>query len=128
LGVILVDTSVWVDHLRAGDKTLAALLDAGMVLVHPFVIGELALADLRQRETVLSALSDLPQAGVATHAEVLHFIGRHALFGRGVGYVDIHLLAAVQLTAGAQLWTHDKRLDAVAIQLGLAITPRRGNS
>jgi predicted nucleic acid-binding protein len=128
LGVILVDTSVWVDHLRAGDKTLAALLDAGMVLVHPFVIGELALGDLRQRETVLSALSDLPQAGVATHAEVLPFIGRHALFGRGVGYVDIHLLAAVQLTAGSELWTRDKRLDAVATQMGLAITPRRGDS
>jgi predicted nucleic acid-binding protein len=120
--VILVDTSVWVDHLRADDKALGGLLDTGMVLTHPFVIGELALADLRQRELVLGALSDLPRASVAKDAEVLHFIDRHALFGRGVGYIDIHLLAAVRLTAGAALWTHDKRLHAVADQLGLAMT------
>jgi predicted nucleic acid-binding protein len=124
--VILVDTSVWVDHLSAGDKALTDLLDTGMVLAHPFVIGELALANLRQREVVLGALSDLPQANVATDAEVLHFIERHALFGRGVGYVDVHLLVAVRLTAGAALWTHDKRLHGVADQLGLAMTlPQR---
>jgi predicted nucleic acid-binding protein len=123
--VILVDTSVWVDHLRAGDKALTDLLDTGMVLAHPFVIGELALANLRQREVVLGALSDLPQANVATDAEVLHFIERHALFGRGVGYVDVHLLVAVRLTAGAS-WTHDKRLHGIADQLGLAMTlPQR---
>jgi hypothetical protein len=121
--VILADTSVWVDHLRAGDKTLAALLDAGMVLVHPFVIGELALGNLRQREIVLKALADLPHASVATDAEVLHFIERHALSGRGIGYVDAHLLAAVKLTAGAELWTNDKRLHGVAVQLGWALTP-----
>ena len=120
--MILVDTSVWVDHLRATDKALAALLDTGAVLAHPFVIGELALGNLRQREIVLNALSDLPHASVATDVEVLHFIDRHALSGRGVGYVDAHLLAAVQLTAGAELWTKDKRLHGVAIQLGLAIT------
>jgi predicted nucleic acid-binding protein len=119
--VILVDTSVWVDHLRAGDKALGSLLDAGMVLAHPFVIGELALGNLRQREIVLSALSNLPHASIATDAEVLHFIDRHALFGRGIGYVDTHLLAAARLTAGAELWTKDKRLHGVAVQLGLAI-------
>jgi hypothetical protein len=118
--VILVDTSVWVDHLRAGDKRLVALLDAAMVLAHPFVIGELALGSLRQRETVLSALSDLPRAAVATDSEVLHFIDRHALSGRGIGYIDVHLLAAARLTAGAQLWTRDMRLNDVAAQLGLA--------
>ena len=123
--MILVDTSVWLDHLRAGDKALAALLQAGMVLAHPFVIGELALGNLRQREIVLSALSDLPHASVATDAEVLHFIDRHALFGRGVGYLDAHLLAAVKLTAGAELWTNDKRLHGVANQLGLATTPTK---
>jgi predicted nucleic acid-binding protein len=127
--VILVDTSIWVDHLRAGNRVLADLLDAGMVLAHPFVIGELALGNLRQREVVLNALSDLPQARVATNAEVLHFIDSHALFGRGVGYVDIHLLAAARLTAGTELWTSDKRLQSVAVQLGLAITlPRRAGS
>lgn len=120
--MILVDTSVWVDHLRASDEMLVGLLNAGMVLAHPFVVGELALGTLAQRGPVLDALSDLPQAIVATDAEVLNFIDRHKLFGRGVGYIDIHLLAAVRLTAGAELWTRDKRLHGVAVQLGLAIT------
>jgi predicted nucleic acid-binding protein len=112
--VILADTSVWVDHLRASDKALATLLDTGMVLAHPFVIGELALGNLRERETVLSALADLPHASVATDAEVRHFIKRHALFGRGIGYIDAHLLATTQLTAGAEVWTNDNRLHGVA--------------
>jgi predicted nucleic acid-binding protein len=120
--VILVDTSVWVDHLRSTQKVLVALLDKGMVLAHPFVIGELALGNLRQREVVLDALSDLPRASVATDVEVLHFIDRHALFGCGIGYVDAHLLAAVRLTAGAELWTKDRRLHGVAVELGLAMT------
>jgi predicted nucleic acid-binding protein len=118
--VILADTSVWVDHLHAGDAVLSRHLDAGRVLIHPFVIGELALGNLRQREIVLGALIDLPLARVATDAEVLHFIGAHRLNGRGVGYVDVHLLAAVRLTAGAELWTHDRRLHAVAETLGVA--------
>lgn len=126
-GVILADTSVWVDHLRANDKALAVLLDTGMVLAHPFVIGELALGNLRQREIVLNALADLPHASVATHAEVLYFIKRHTLFGCGIGYVDAHLLAAAQLTAGAALWTIDKRLHGVAAKLGLAFTQHRGS-
>ncbi|MDR3470032.1 MAG: type II toxin-antitoxin system VapC family toxin [Xanthobacteraceae bacterium] len=127
--MILVDTSVWVKHLRAGDAALVAQLHAGMVLAHPFVIGELALGNLRQRDVVLTALADLPHASVATDAEVLHFIERHALFGRGIGYVDAHLLAAVRLTAGAELWTNDKRLYGVAFQLGLAMTlPRSRRS
>ena len=120
--MILADTSVWIDHLRTGDKALAALLDAGMVLAHPFVIGELALGNLRQREIVLQALAELPQSNVAMDAEVLHFIERHALSGRGIGYIDAHLLAAVKLTAGAKLLTNDKRLHGVAVQLGLAHT------
>ena len=123
--MILADTSVWVDHLRANDKALAALLDTGAVLAHPFVIGELALGNLRQREIVLNALSDLTHASAATDVEVLHFIDRHTLFGRGVGYVDAHLLAAAQLTVGAKLWTKDKRLHDVAVELGLAMTPAR---
>ena len=121
--MILVDTSVWIDHVRANDHGLAGLLEAGDVLTHPFVIGELALGNLARRERVLGALRDLPCAVVATEAEVLHFIDRHALFGRGAGYVDIHLRAAVRLTAGAALWTRDKRLREVAVALGLAITP-----
>ncbi len=118
--MILVNTSVWIDHLRANDDRLVALLEAALVLAHPFIIGELALGNLGRRAAVLEALSDLPRAVVATDAEASHFIDHHALFGRGAGYVDIHLLAAVRLTAGAQLRTHDKRLYGIAVQLGLA--------
>ena len=118
--MILVDTSVWVDHFRDGNSTLSELLERGAALTHPFVIGELALGNLRQRELVLRMLSSLPVATLATDAEVLRFIHRHALFGRGVGYVDVHLMAAVRLTAGSQLWTFDRRLDEAAVQLGLA--------
>ena len=116
--MILVDTSVWVGHLRENSQALAGLLDAGLVLMHPFVLGELALGSLRQRNVVLSALSDLPSATVATDAEVLHFIDRHALHGQGIGYVDAHLLAAVRLTPGATLWTTGKQLHAAAARLG----------
>ncbi len=121
--MILVDTSVWVDHLRAGERRLSQLLDRGMVLAHPFVIGELALGRLRQRELVVSSLRDLPRASVATDEDVLLFIESQALYGLGIGYVDAHLLASVRLTADALLWTRDKRLDAVAERLGLAIAP-----
>jgi predicted nucleic acid-binding protein len=122
--VILVDTSVWVDHLRTGDRVLGQLLDSGGVLGHRFVTGELALGNLRERDLVLSALRELPQATVASDDEVLHFIGRQALFGLGIGYVDAHLLAAVLLTLGAKLWTRDRRLQAAATQLGLATAPQ----
>lgn len=118
--MILVDTSVWVDHLRKPNNTLSDLLGAGMVLTHPFVIGELALGNLRQRESVLDALSNLPRASVATDAETLHFIDWHALYERGIGYIDAHLLAAIRLTTGTTLWTHDKRLHEIAAQLRLA--------
>ena len=119
--MILVDTSVWVDHLRGHDKGLSALLDAGRVFTHPFIAGELALGHLRQRELVLHMLGNLPQATVATDAEVLQFIGRHALFGTGIGYVHAHLLGAARLTA-AMIWTRDKTLLGVAKRLGLATT------
>ncbi|HTZ66097.1 MAG TPA: PIN domain-containing protein [Roseiarcus sp.] len=123
--LILVDTSVWIDHLRAGNALLANLLDAGRVLTHSFVIGELALARMRQREVILAALSDLPRAESATDAEVLGFVDREALFGRGVGYVDVHLLASVRLTPGAEIWTRDNRLRHVAEELGLAMASHR---
>jgi predicted nucleic acid-binding protein len=121
--LILVDTSVWIDHLRADSSALKKLLEVGHVLMHPFVIGELALGQMRQRKIILAALSDLPRAELATDAEVLGFVDRQALFGRGIGYVDVHLLASVRLTAGAQLWTRDTRLRDVAEELGLAMTP-----
>ena len=122
--MILADTSVWIDHLRGGDKAFAGWLDSGLILTHPFIIGELALGNLRQRDIVLNALSDLPRASVATDAEVRHFVSRHVLFGRGIGYVHAHLLAGVRLTEGAGLWTKDKRLRAAAVQLGLAFAPQ----
>lgn len=118
--MILVDTSVWIDHLRSGDANLVRLLEAGEVLVHPYVIGELALGNLIQRTTILSALQNLPSARIAAEEEVLGFIEGRKLFGLGIGYVDAHLLAAVQLTPGASLWTKDKRLLAAADKLGMA--------
>lgn len=118
--MILVDTSVWVDHLRDGDQELAELLDVGLVLVHPFVVGELALGRFRQRDIILEALLHLPRTVVATDGEVLAFISRQKLFGPGIGYVDVHLLAAVRLTTGSKLWTRDRRLAETAHGLGLA--------
>jgi len=121
--VILVDTSGWVDHLRKGDQVLGRLLFAGRVLAHPFIVGEQSLGVLRQREAVLSALMDLPQATIATEEEVFRFIEANGLPGSGIGYVDAHLLAATRLTPGAALWTRDKRLTEVAERLGLAAHP-----
>jgi len=123
--MILVDTSVWVDHLRSGDEDLAALLNATQVLMHPFVLGDLACGNLRQRTEVPALLKDLPQATVARDEEVLFFIEHHALMGRGIGYVDTHLLAAVALDGGARLWTRDKCLQTLAGELGMAYPPVR---
>jgi len=118
--LILVDTSVWVDHLRRGDARLRALLEKARVLVHPFVVGEIACGSLLDRAVVLELLRDLPMASVAETEEVLAFIDRHRLDGKGLGYVDVHLLAAVALTPGSRLWTRDKRLHAIAASLDCA--------
>ncbi len=117
--MILVDTSVWVDHLRVGEPALAHLLDYGLVLAHPWVTGELALGHLVQRQEILGLLTGLPSAEIATDAEVLGLIEAEQLYGLGVGYVDVQLLAATRLTADARLWTADKRLAVVARHLGL---------
>jgi predicted nucleic acid-binding protein len=119
--MILVDTSVWIDHLRQGDAELARLLNTGQVLTHRFVIGELALGNLQNRNIVLSTLQNLPQASVASDEEALHFIENHALFGTGIGYIDAHLLSAVRLSPGTLLWTRDKRLLAESIRLGVCM-------
>lgn len=121
--MILVDTSVWVDHLRSGDRRLARILDAEQVLTHPFVIGEIALGILPQRSLIVATLRCLPEVLVAAHEEVLAFIERYRLFGSGIGYVDAHLLAAIKLTAGSGLWTRDKSLRAVAERLALVAEP-----
>ncbi|HHN65493.1 MAG TPA: PIN domain-containing protein [Nitrospirae bacterium] len=116
--MILVDTSVWVNHLREGNSKLAELLEMGQVICHPFVIGELACGNLKNRKLILSLLSSLPSAVQAEHEEVLKFIEQHKLMGRGLGYVDIHLLASAMLT-GVPLWTFDKKLHKTACELGL---------
>jgi len=118
--LILVDTSVWVDHLRGGDAQLVDLLERASVVMHPFVVGEMACGSLRNRSSILELLLDLPAAAVAENDEVQGFIERHALHGKGIGYVDVHLLASAALTAGAKLWTRDKKLRAVAAALGRA--------
>jgi predicted nucleic acid-binding protein len=115
---MLVDTSVWVDHLRRGNATLAALLEQTQVWTHAFVVGELACGNLAQREKLLSALTALPHAPIAGHNEVLAFLESHRLMGRGLGWVDIHLLASARL-AKLSFWTLDKRLAAVATALRL---------
>jgi predicted nucleic acid-binding protein len=117
--MILVDTSIWINHLRSGDERLIDLLDSSQVLVHPFVIGELACGNLRKRDEVLRLLNDLPQALVASHEEVLHFIERNKLMGQGIGYIDTHLLASTALTDTALIWTRDKRLQKIARKLKL---------
>ena len=118
--MILVDTSVWVDHLNARDYRMTELLMGCKVLVHPFVTGELAMGNLSNRESVLDLLQNLPQAAVANETEVLQFIQDKSLFGLGIGYIDVHLLAAAMLTPGSMLWTRDKRLLAASIRLGIA--------
>jgi predicted nucleic acid-binding protein len=121
--MILVDTSVWIDHLSRRDADLAAALTANQVVVHPFVIGEIALGALAQRERTLRSLRGLPSAVMATDAEVMSLIERETIFGEGVGYIDVHLLASARLTPATRLWTRDRRLARVAMRLGLAPPP-----
>lgn len=117
--MILVDTSIWIAHLRQAERKLVDLLEAGSVLSHPFVIGEMALGSLKQRKAVLDALSGLPQAVAASDEEVRGLIEGADLPGTGIGYVDAHLLASARLSA-AGLWTLDRRLAVVAQRLGVA--------
>ncbi|HLA24749.1 MAG TPA: PIN domain-containing protein [bacterium] len=118
--MILVDTSVWIDHLRVGNPRLASLLQDALVLTHPFVIGELACGRLENREQVLTFLRVLPTAQLAEHNEVLGFVERHRLYGRAIGWIDAHLLASARLSAAA-LWTLDRPLHRVAISLRLTL-------
>ena len=118
--MILVDTSVWIDHFRRGDGLLVELLQRADVITHPFVIGEIACGNLRNRSSTLELLQDLPVAVVADEPEVLAFIDSCVLHGKGVGYVDVHLLASVALTDRTKLWTRDKKLRVVAEAMGCA--------
>jgi predicted nucleic acid-binding protein len=114
--MILVDTSVWVEHLRTGTVGLEALLNDGHVVCHPFIIGELACGNLKNRAEILSLLQDLPMSSRADDDEVMQFIEYQKLMGKGLGYIDIHLLISALLT-GIPLWTIDKRLHEVSITL-----------
>jgi predicted nucleic acid-binding protein len=122
--LILVDTSVWVDHLRFGDAQLVGLLDTNAVMMHPFVVGEIACGSLGKRNLTLELVQQLPMAAVAEFNEVLAYIERLRLHGKGIGYVDVHLLASAAI-GGIKLWTRDKRLRAVADKLGLALPDAR---
>lgn len=121
--MILVDTSVWIDHLHRAEPDLVALLDEADVCVHPMVVGELALGTLRQRAVVLSLLADLPTVAVAGHAEVMRLVEVRSLYGHGLSLVDAHLLASALLTPGTRIWTRDRRLLASAQRLGLRCGP-----
>lgn len=118
--MILVDTSVWIDHFRAADQQLIALLLRNEVLTHPFVIGEIALGSIAKRAEVLRYLNNLPSVVSAAHAEIMIFIERNKLANSGLGYVDAGLLASTALTPGAALWSRDKNLRAAAARCGLA--------
>lgn len=117
--MILVDTSVWIDHLRSSDEQLANLLVAGQVAIHPMVMGELACGNLKNRAQVMGLLHNLPVVSEASHKEALYCLEQHALMGRGIGFVDLHLLASVLLTPNTLLWTRDRRLNAMATDLNV---------
>jgi len=123
--VIVVDTSVWIDHLHRGEERLSDLLARDSVLMHPLVVAELALGSLAQRSKVLALLGNLGTVPVLTSHELLMLIESQSLSGRGIGVVDAHLLGAVRITPGAQLWTRDKRLRRSAEESGVAIVPWR---
>ena len=117
---VLIDSSVWINHLRADDERLKELVRPHRALVHPIVIGELALGNLARRRQFLDELGDLPPVKEASHFETLMLVESENLHGRGIGYQDAQLLAAVRLTEGSRFWTVDKRLAAVTSELGLA--------
>ncbi len=116
--MILVDTSVWVEHLRFGVQRLKVFLHDGLVLTHPFVIGEIACGRIRNRNEILRLLATLPEGHVAQHDEVLRLVENRSLYARGIGWIDVHLLASAMLSRSA-LWTFDRRLSRVAVSLGL---------
>jgi predicted nucleic acid-binding protein len=121
--VILVDSSIWIDHFRHGDLELTKIIGDDRLLCHPFVVGELALGSLRDRDAVLTFLGAQREAVVATHAEVMVVIDRYSVFSMGIGYTDAHLLTSTLLDRRSSLWTRDKRLMAAAQKVGAALYP-----
>lgn len=121
--MILVDTSVWVDHFNHGDVRLQTLLRDSQVVIHPMVLGELACGHLRNRQELMLLWQSLPQAVEASHVEVMQFIERHQLMGSGIGFIDFHLMASTLLTSNCALWTRDNRLNAAAETLKINFEP-----
>ncbi len=119
--MILIDTSIWIDHLRQADTSVAQFLRNRLVLIHPYVVGEIALGNFARRKETLYNLGRLPTARVAKHDDVLRLIESEPLFGSGIGYVDAHLLASTKLTPAASLWTRDRRLKAAAEKMNVAM-------
>lgn len=118
--MILVDTCIWIDHLRSSEPVLVGLLETSDVCTHAMVVGELALGSLRNRPDVIELLRALPTPMEATPDEVLLLVEQERLFGRGLSLIDAHLLAAARINPGVAIWSRDKRLHAVAADLGLA--------
>ena len=119
--MILVDTSIWIDHFRYGDAELGKIITDVLLLYHPFVVGELALGSLRERDAVIAFLAAQREATIATHTEVMTVIDRHSIFSMGIGYTDAHLLTSTLLDGRASLWTRDKRLAAAAQKVGATL-------
>ena len=121
--MILVDTSIWIDHFRYDDAELRKIINDDQLLCHPFVVGELALGSVRERGAVLAYLAAQREAMIATHAEVMTMIDRHSIFSMGIGYTDAHLLTSTLLDGRSSLWTRDKRLAAAAQKVGAVLYP-----
>jgi hypothetical protein len=121
--VILADTSIWVDHFRADNPRMEALLSRGRIAMHPFVVGEIALGSLRNRRQKLDAMDQLRKVKVAQMSELRRMIEAHALYSKGIGLIDAHLIASCLLTTGTQLWTRDSALEKVAKSLGVLYNP-----
>jgi predicted nucleic acid-binding protein len=121
--VILADTSVWINHFRARDAMLVDLLASAQILTHPFVIGEIAMGSLANRQQIIGLMKALPGITKADDEEILHFVDLLGLYGKGIGLVDAHLLAATLLTPGVRLWALDKRLATIAAGLRVSFQP-----
>ncbi|MFC1495573.1 type II toxin-antitoxin system VapC family toxin [Thermodesulfobacteriota bacterium] len=116
--LILVDTSVWIKHLREGEKNLVPLLEQGSVACHPFIIGEIACGGMKNRYEIISLLNDLPSVEILDHSEIMEFIENRKIMNKGVGYIDVHLLGSA-LVSGTLLWTFDKALGKIAKELSI---------
>ena len=116
--LILVDTSVWIKHLREGNQNLSQLLEQGLVASHPFIIGEIACGDIKNRYEIISLINDLPSTDVLDHSDIMEFIENRKIMNKGIGYIDVHLLGSV-LVSDTRIWTFDKALKKMAFQLSV---------